>query len=362
MQKVWILPALAVWLHAAPARLTCEYLVNPLGIDSAAPRLSWQSDSTERDWRQSAYQILVATSAERLRAGNPDVWDSGRRESADSVSIAYGGPKLESGKRYYWTVRAWDGAGGVSQAPAPAWWEMGLLAGSDWGGAKWISRKDSEEAADRSGIRWIWAPGQDGAAVPGGTKAVFRTEFDLQEMPRNAALYLLSQAHFEAKVNGRAAGWKDGRFREFDREDITDLVRPGHNTVEVKVTTADARSSSGGMPTGGRERAAGPAGLAGLLKIIAAGGSITRTPTGPKWQVQLDDSSSWQPANAYAGLTDQTMAPDPGTLPGPAALFRKPFRAAKSVRTARHPSLGTCSPKERLPGGNGGTATRATRR
>ena len=82
MRNMLLLPVLAVWLHAAPARLTCEYLANPLGIDSAAPRLSWQNDSTERNWRQSAYQILVATSAERLR--NPDVWDSGRRESADS--------------------------------------------------------------------------------------------------------------------------------------------------------------------------------------------------------------------------------------------------------------------------------------
>ena len=327
-----LLLVLAVWLHAAPVRLTCEYLANPLGIDSAAPRLSWQNDSTERNWRQSAYQILVATSAEGLR--NPDVWDSGRRESADSVSIAYAGPKLESGKRYYWTVRVWDRAGKMSRAPAPAWWEMGLLAESEWGAAQWISRKDPEEEADRAGIRWIWAPQQDGAAVPGGTKAVFRAEFDLPEMPRNAALYLVSRAHFEASVNGLKAGWKDGRFLEFDREDITDLVRPGHNAVEVIVTTADARSSGGGMPSGGREKATGPAGLAGLLKVTNPGGSITRLPTGPEWQVKLDDSS-WQPAKPYAGLTDKTMGNDPGTLPGPAALFRKPFRTTKNVRAAR---------------------------
>jgi len=49
VQKIWLLPALAACLHAAPIRLTCEYLTNPLGIDSAAPRLSWQNDSTERN-------------------------------------------------------------------------------------------------------------------------------------------------------------------------------------------------------------------------------------------------------------------------------------------------------------------------
>src|ERR1039458_3119585 len=41
----------AAW--AAPVRLRCEYLVNPLGIDQSAPHLSWQSDSAERNWKQA---------------------------------------------------------------------------------------------------------------------------------------------------------------------------------------------------------------------------------------------------------------------------------------------------------------------
>jgi alpha-L-rhamnosidase len=334
MRVLCILPLFAVFAQAAPVRLTCEYLVNPLGIDSPTPRLSWQSDSTERAWRQSAYQILVASSPDRLRKAKPDVWDSGRQESSDSVSIPYGGPKLASGQRYYWTVRTWDSSGKMTQAAASAWWEVGLLGESDWGGAKWISREDAEEEADRAGIRWIWVPGQDGTAVPGGTRAAFRAEFDLKEKPRNAALYLLSRARFVAKVNGRDAGWKDGRYLEFDREDITDLVVTGKNTVEVMVTTAEARSTSGGMPTGGRGKETGAAGLAGLLKITSAAGSITRIPTGEQWQAQPLGESSWQPANPYAGLQDKIMEPNPGTLPGPAAYMRKVFRSSKRVRSA----------------------------
>src|SRR5579871_3392808 len=90
---------------AAPVHLRCESLVNPLGIDAGTPHLSWQSDSTERNWRQSAYQILVASSADELSAGRSDVWDSGKVSSDESVGIAYGGPKLQSRKRYYWSVR-----------------------------------------------------------------------------------------------------------------------------------------------------------------------------------------------------------------------------------------------------------------
>lgn len=48
-------------------RLRCEYLVNPLGVDSAQPRLSWTLDSKERGQVQTAYQILVASSPDALR-------------------------------------------------------------------------------------------------------------------------------------------------------------------------------------------------------------------------------------------------------------------------------------------------------
>jgi alpha-L-rhamnosidase len=149
---------LAALANAAPVRLRCESLQNPLGINMAAPHLSWQSDSTERNWSQSAYQILVASSANRLRPGSADIWDSGKVTSAESVGIAYGGPKLEAKRRYYWAVRVWDEKGHASQSSEQAWWETGLRA-TDWK-ARWIAWKNPEEDADRAGIRWIWVAGR----------------------------------------------------------------------------------------------------------------------------------------------------------------------------------------------------------
>ena len=52
-----VLMAIVVLASAAaamPVDLRCEYLENPLGIDAASPHLSWQSDSAERNWKQSA--------------------------------------------------------------------------------------------------------------------------------------------------------------------------------------------------------------------------------------------------------------------------------------------------------------------
>ncbi len=83
-----------------PSHPRCDYLTNPLGIDIARPRLSWILHSAQPDrraQRQSAYQILVASTEDRLRAGQGDLWDSGRVETDQSVHVAYAGAGLRSG-------------------------------------------------------------------------------------------------------------------------------------------------------------------------------------------------------------------------------------------------------------------------
>src|SRR5208283_2892961 len=138
-----MLLSFTVTAWSAPVHLRCEYVVNPLGIDQSSPRLSWQSNNSERNWKQAAYQILVASTPELLSAGNADIWDSGRNNSDESVDIAYRGPALESRRRYYWKVRVWDAAGQTSESDESAWWEMGLLHPEDWK-AKWIAWKNPE--------------------------------------------------------------------------------------------------------------------------------------------------------------------------------------------------------------------------
>lgn len=71
-------------------RPRCEWLVNPRGIVTRRPRLSWIVSSPERDQRQSAYRILVASRPERLEPGRANLWDSGRIESSTA--------RLESGR------------------------------------------------------------------------------------------------------------------------------------------------------------------------------------------------------------------------------------------------------------------------
>ncbi len=131
--------ALASNLPAASvAALRCEYLANPLGIDAPRPQLSWNIDSDVRGERQTAYQILVASTPELLTKDKGDLWNSGKVASAENAYVPYAGANLKSRAQCYWKVRVWDSAGKVSAWSPAASWTMGLLRPDDWT-AKWIT-------------------------------------------------------------------------------------------------------------------------------------------------------------------------------------------------------------------------------
>ena len=69
----------------APVSLTCEYLVNPLGIDEPQPRLAWQVNDPRRGAVQRAYQILVASNLDILANDRADMWDSRKVMSVETV-------------------------------------------------------------------------------------------------------------------------------------------------------------------------------------------------------------------------------------------------------------------------------------
>ncbi len=121
--------------------LSCAYLKDPLGIDVTEPRLGWQivpADAAERGVRQSAYQVLVASSVAELQADHGDLWDSGRVTSGDSLHVTYRGKPLAYGAFCHWKVRVWDQngrqstwrrTGRVVGGPAPP---PGLEGSMDW--------------------------------------------------------------------------------------------------------------------------------------------------------------------------------------------------------------------------------------
>ncbi len=202
--------------------LRCEYAPNPLGIAVARPRLSWKLQADRRGARQTAYQILVATSLDALRADRADLWDSGKVASDQSLHVEYAGTPLGSSQRAWWRVRVWDENDVVSPDSELAWWETGLLARSDWR-AEWI-----------------------GGALVGGPRTsvpapYLRKTFGVE--PTNpiaaARLYVTALGLYEFRINGRKVGedfltpgWTDYNKRvQYQVYDVTDLLQPGENAL-----------------------------------------------------------------------------------------------------------------------------------
>lgn len=199
-----------------PVDVRCEYLVNPLGIDAPAPRFSWKLHSDERAQIQSAYRICVASSEENLRNNEPDLWDSGKVMSDESVNIPYAGKALQSGQRCYWQVRCWDKNGAICKYTDPAFFEMGLLSKDDWHG-QWI-------AADTS----IAAP-------------LFRREFQVTGSVEKARIYITGLGYYELYINGEKIGNHvlDPGWTTYDERilyavyDVSEHLNPGVNTVGI---------------------------------------------------------------------------------------------------------------------------------
>lgn len=118
--------------------LRCEYLSDPIGIDALKPRLSWIITSDQRSEKQTAYQILVASSLKTLSQDKGDLWDSGKVVSDQNSQIIYAGSPLASRQGCFWKVRTWDRDGKPGNWSPTAQWQMGLLKNTDWS-AKWIT-------------------------------------------------------------------------------------------------------------------------------------------------------------------------------------------------------------------------------
>src|SRR5215469_10110001 len=83
--------------------LTCEHLTNPIGIGNQFPRLSWKLDSVRKGEVQTAWEIRAASSMAGLTA-TPDIWDSGKVISDQSVLVPWGSKPLDSRARVFWQV------------------------------------------------------------------------------------------------------------------------------------------------------------------------------------------------------------------------------------------------------------------
>jgi alpha-L-rhamnosidase len=252
----WLmLSTLATHAQVSPTQLRCEYLENPPVVDIVNPRLSWVNSAREGDrgQKQTAWEIQVASTKEKLLNNQGDLWVSGKVKSDRSFNIKYAGKPLTSRQDCWWRVRTWDKNGIASDWSEPAFWSMGLLNADEWK-AKWIGAPwQGEEALPKP-------PRGDGNAAPQPLPPpapLLRKSIAINKEITSARAFVTGLGFFEFYVNGAKVGEDvlvpnvtlyakrpglennyislPDNFREYRvmylSYDITDMLRKGDNAI-----------------------------------------------------------------------------------------------------------------------------------
>jgi alpha-L-rhamnosidase len=289
-----------------------EHLREPLGIGTAAPRLSWRTAASD-DWRQAAYEI-------ELRRGSDEPLTALVR-SADQVLVPWPFPPLDSRDRVALRIRPHGEDGTRGEWSAPTALETGLLQPSDWSAAPVGGSWPEEAGTDRRPSR-------------------VRRRFRVDAPVASARLHATAHGVFEAEINGArvgddvlAPGWTSYASRlRYRTYDVTALLAEGDNVIGAWLGDGWYRGRLG-FNGGYHDLYGTDLSFIGQLEITLTDGTIQRIATDASWEAspspitfsglydgerydqRLDDPGWSTPASDGGGWMPVAVgARDPGTL------------------------------------------------
>ena len=256
--------------------LRTEYLINPIGIDIANPRVFW---TCEGGVKQTAYRIVS------------EKWDTGRVESG-SMRAQY--PlTLVSGERVNYKIKLWDENGDEGDWSEPAFFEMGLLRVSHWQ-AKWIAGDYKVNKMKRYPVD------------------CFCKAFSCGGRIERARLYVTACGLYCAQLNGErvsmplAPGITDYRKRvQYQTYDVTALLKE-RNTLTVELADGWYRGSVGAW--GIRNQYGTETKLLARLEIVYEDGRKQTVVTDETWEWSNDGPIRFAD-NKDGEILDARMAP-----------------------------------------------------
>lgn len=339
-------PALA---DLYPAQLKCEYLADPVGIDSPKPRFSWEIESRQRGQTQKAYRILVASSRENLQANRGDKWDSGQVESRQSVNVPYDGQLLKSRERCYWKVQVWDKDGKPSSFSTVGSFEMSLLAAGDWK-ARWISQSALADASSAvtEKPKDAKSDSKKKPAKQPNVGPLLRTEIDVRKDVRHARAYISGLGWCELYVNGVRVSDHvlDPVMSNYAKRvyyvthDVADYLKTGRNAVGVML-------GNGWFSQPGRLKYGTAPVLLAQIEVEYADGSVDSFVTDAKWKTsdgpitensiqggETYDARLEKPGWATVGYDDSAWSPAQ-VVDGPKGILvsqlQEPIRVVENL-------------------------------
>ncbi|MRX46197.1 glycoside hydrolase family 78 protein [Pedobacter puniceum] len=222
---LWLITADVCLAQISVQKLRCESLENPLAIDNTQPRLSWQISSQQRGVMQTAWQVLVASSPEKLTEKDADLWNSGKVNTSESLHNPYAGKTLKAREKCFWKVKVWTNKG-ESAWSETANWTVGLLYYKAWNG-RWIG-------FDR---HFPW----DNEEEQKLSARYFRKEFEVKKQIKSATAYIMGLGLYEFYVNGQKIGNQvlapaPTDYQEniqYNAFDITSNMNQGKQTIGV---------------------------------------------------------------------------------------------------------------------------------
>lgn len=224
-------------------KLSCENMINPQGIETLQPRLSWRLQSDLRNVHQSAYRILVSDDPKKLNTNTGNIWDSKRLNTDQSLWINYNGIALKPAKYYYWKIMVWDVSGKPSSWSETSRWQMGLLHPENWSNAKWIGYDELDES--KRIVPGIESPAdkpQYKNLITGKhILPLIRKKFSLGKTVSRATAFISGLGHYELYINGTkigdrfiAPGWTNyNKYSLYNTFDVTRQIMKGDNAIGI---------------------------------------------------------------------------------------------------------------------------------
>ncbi len=267
-----LISALTCSIQAKPTNLMCELLTQPqkTNITDSKPEFGWNVNQQTSNDFQTAYQILVASSIDKLNADTADIWDSGKVNSNQSTNVEFQGQTLLSGKSYFWKVKTWN----KDSKPSDD---------SDTQQFNFYSKpKIQAPAIKLKNCKWLWADKSKEKS-----KVWFRKTFNVPDKSKvkKATLYITADdklvLYFNYKIaystHGLFTPWKNIRVIN-----ITESLIQGKNTIALDCLNQ------------GKD-----AGMVAKVEIIDNQNNVTEILSDTSWKVTKKPADGWQDVPSY---------------------------------------------------------------
>jgi alpha-L-rhamnosidase len=246
MNRLLLLSVIVLLCFSAKAQITvgaafCENKTNPYGINLKDVIFSWELESEEKSVFQTAYQLVISSSEEKLNTNNFDVFDTGIIKSSQSIQIGYKGKVLRPAFTYHWKVKVWNHKRQNSKWSANQYFTTGLFSKSDWKNAKWIGVEDFQDSMRVVPFVHGKMKKDNPHIVKNAVSPLLRKEFTVSKKIDQALFFVSGLGHYEASVNGSkignsflAPGWTNyDKTVLYNTYDITSQLQKGKNTLGV---------------------------------------------------------------------------------------------------------------------------------